>query len=187
MSEQPEITKLLIEWNDGNQAALDDLMPLVYDELQRIAQRHLRRESSDRTLQTTALVHEAYLRMLGQAEVAWQSRAQFFGLAATLMRRILVDHTRERCAEKRGGGQFHLSLSHADLFARSPEIGLLTLDEALQTLAAIKPQHCRIIELRYFGGLTIEETAEVLKISPATVKREWATARAWLHREIAGG
>nr|MBP6820477.1 RNA polymerase subunit sigma-70 [Acidobacteriota bacterium] len=126
----------------------------------------------------------AYLRMVGQAEVAWQNHAQFFGLAATLMRRILVDHTRERCAEKRGGGQFHLSLSHADLFARSPEIGLLTLDEALQTLATIKPQHCRIIELRYFGGLTIAETAEALGVSHATVERDWQFARAWLRREL---
>lgn len=179
-----EVTQLLLRWSEGDQVALEHLMPLVYDELRRLAGGFLRHDRLHQTLQPTALVHEAYLRMLGQAEVAWQSRAQFFGLAATLMRRILVDHTRERCAEKRGGGQFHLSLSHADLFARSPEIGLLTLDEALQTLAAIKPQHCRIIELRYFGGLTIAETAEVLGVSHATVERDWQFARAWLRREL---
>lgn len=179
-----EVTQLLLRWSEGDQVALEHLMPLVYDELRRLAGGFLRNELSHQTLQPTALVHEAYLRMLGQAEVAWQSRTQFFGLAATLMRRILVDHTRERWAEKRGGGQFHLSLSHADLFARSPEIGLLTLDEALQTLAAIKPRHCRIIELRYFGGLTIAEAAEVLDLSHATVERDWQFARAWLRREL---
>ncbi len=179
-----EVTQLLLRWSEGDQVALEHLMPLVYDELRRLASGFLRHDLLHQTLQPTALVHEAYLRMVGQAEVAWQSRAQFFGLAATLMRRILVDHTRERCAEKRGGGQFHLSLSHADLFARSPEIGLLTLDEAMQTLAAIKPQHSRIVELRYFGGLTIAETAEVLGVSHATVERDWQFARAWLRREL---
>lgn len=179
-----EVTQLLLRWSEGDQVALEHLMPLVYDELRRLAGGFLRHDLLHQTLQPTALVHEAYLRMLGQAEVAWQSRAQFFGLAATLMRRILVDHTRERCAEKRGGGQFHLSLSHADLFARAPEIGLLTLDEVLQTLAAIKPRHCRIVELRYFGGLTIAETAEVLGLSHATVERDWQFARAWLRREL---
>lgn len=179
-----EVTQLLLRWSEGDQVALEHLMPLVYDELRRLASGFLCHDPLHQTLQPTALVHEAYLRMLGQAEVTWQSRAQFFGLAATLMRRILVDHTRERCAEKRGGGQFHLSLSHADLFARSPEIGLLTLDEALQTLAAIKPRHCRIIELRYFGGLTIAEAAQVLDLSHATVERDWQFARAWLRREL---
>jgi RNA polymerase sigma factor (TIGR02999 family) len=179
-----EVTQLLVRWSEGDQVALEHLMPLVYDELRRQAGGYLRHDLLHQTQQPTAHVHEAYLRLLGQAEVAWQCRAQFFALAATLMRRILVDHTRERCAEKRGGGQFQLSLSQADLFAHSPEIGLLTLDEALQTLAAIKPQHSRIVELRYFGGLTIAETAEVLGVSHATVERDWQFARAWLRREL---
>ena len=179
-----EVTQLLLRWSEGDQVALDHLMPLVYDELRRLAGGFLRREVYHQTLQPTVLVHEAYLRMVGQEQVSWQNRAQFFGLASTLMRRILVDHTRERMAEKRGGGPCNLSLSQADLFAREPEIGLLALDDALQALAEIKPKHCRVVELRYFGGLTIAETAEVLGVSHATVEREWSFARAWLRREL---
>ena len=179
-----DITDLLKAWSGGDGAALDKLAERVYPELRLMPRRYLQNEGSDNTLQATAVVHEVYLRLVEVNKIEWRQRAQFFAMAAQMMRRILVDHTRERCAEKRGGGQFHLSLSHADLFARAPEIGLLTLDEALHTLAAIKPQHCRIVELRYFGGLTIAETAEVLGVSHATVERDWQFARAWLRREL---
>lgn len=179
-----EVTRLLLRWSEGDQVALAHLMPLVYDELRRLASGFLRREVYHQTFQPTMLVHEAYLRMLGQQQVTLQNRAQFLGLASTLMRRILVDHTRERMAEKRGGGQFQLSLNQADLFAHEPEVSLLALDDALQALAEIKPKHSRMVELRYFGGLTIEETAEVLGVSHATVERDWQFARAWLRREL---
>jgi len=179
-----EITQLLVSWSQGDQAAAEKLMPLVYQELRRLAKSYLRRERLNHTLQPTELVHEAYLRLVDQQRVSWQNRAQFFGMAATLMRHILVDHARERRAAKRQGKDYALSLSQADRFSRQPDVNLLALDDALKDLAAIKPQHSRIVELRFFGGLTIEETAAVLGISHATVEREWSFARAWLRREI---
>ena len=178
------ITQLLMRWGDGDQSALDQLMPLVYDELRRLAGSYLRRERHEHTVQPTALVHEAYLRLVDQRQASWQNRAQFFGLAAKLMRNILVDHARERRAAKRGGDDYKLSLAHAEGFSRQPDASLLALDDALNDLAEIKPQHSRIVELKFVGGLTIEETAEVLGLSHATVEREWSFARAWLRREL---
>ncbi len=179
-----EISQLLLHWRDGDQTAREKLLPLVYDELRRLARNYLRRERVNHTLQPTALVHEAYLRMVEQQHVSWHSRAQFFGLAATLMRNILVDHARHHSAEKRGGRAFALSLSEADRFGSAPDINLIALDEALQDLASSAPQHARLVELRYFGGLTIDETASVLGVSHATVERDWAFARAWLKKEL---
>jgi RNA polymerase sigma factor (TIGR02999 family) len=179
-----EITQLLVSWSKGDQAAADALMPLVYDELRRLANSYLRRERPNHTLQPTELVHEAYLRLIDQQSVSWQNRAQFFGLAATLMRHILVDHARRRRAAKRQGAAYTLSLSQADRLSRQPEVNLLALDDALKALAAAKPRHSQIVELRFFGGLTIEETAAALGVSQATVERAWNFARAWLRREI---
>ncbi len=179
-----EISQLLLHWSDGDQSARAKLLPLVYDELRRLARHYLRRERVNHTLQPTALVHEAYLRLIEQQHVSWQTRAQFFGLAATLMRNILVDHARQHLAEKRGGGALALSLSEADRFGNAPDVNLIALDEALQNLASSAPQPARIVELRYFGGLTIAETADVLGISHATVERDWAFARAWLKKEL---
>lgn len=164
--------------------AREKLLPLVYDELRRLARSYLRRERDNHTLQPTALVHEAYLRMVEQSEVSWQSRAQFFGLAATMMRNILVDHARQHNADKRGGGAYALSLSEADRFGSTPDVNLLALNEALEKLAISLPQHAQMVELRYFGGLTIEEAAKVLGVSHATVERDWAFARAWLKKEL---
>lgn len=178
------MTRLLQDWSKGDQAALANLMPLVYNELRHLASRYLRRERAGHTLQTTALVHEAYLRLIDQNQVTWQNRAHFFGVAAQMMRRILVDHAREQHAEKRGGGAPRLSLDEAIGLAGERGVNLIALDDALSALAAIDPQQSRIVELRFFGGLTVEETAEVLGVSPATVKREWSMAKAWLHREI---
>jgi RNA polymerase sigma factor (TIGR02999 family) len=181
-----EVTELLNKWSAGDAGALESLLPLVYAELRRIAGQYLRREPSEHTLQATALVHEAYLRLVRAQGFDWQNREQFFGISANLMRQILVDHARANCAIKRGGRDANLPLDESlNLSAESDEI-LLLLDEALDKLAALDPQSARIVELRYFAGLTIEETARILKTSPMTVKREWATARAWLHREIAG-
>jgi RNA polymerase sigma factor (TIGR02999 family) len=178
------ITGLLNRWNDGDQAALDELMPLVYDELRRVAIGYLRHERGNITLQPTALVHEVYLRIAGRQNVKWQGRSQFFGLAAAMMRNILVDHARQAKAAKRGGPQFTLSLSHADRIGSGPDVALVALDDALQKLAAIKPQHSKIVELRFFGGLSIEETAQVLGVSHATVERGWTFARAWLRSAL---
>jgi RNA polymerase sigma-70 factor (ECF subfamily) len=178
------ITRLLTRWSDGDQAALDELMPLVYDELRRVAIGYLRHERGNITLQPTALVHEAYLRLAGQQKIDWQSRAQFFGLAAAMMRNILVDHARQAKAAKRGGPQYTLSLSHADRIGSGPDLALVALDDALRELAAIKPQHSKSVELRFFGGLTIAETAEVLGVSHATVERGWTFARAWLRNAL---
>ena len=178
------ITKLLIKWGDGDQAAFDELLPQVYDHLRRLAHYYLRQERPDHTLEATALVHEAYLRLIGETEINWQNRAHFFGIAAVRMRHILVEHARNRQAAKRGGGEYRLSLSKANRLAEKRDVNLLALDDALQRLEGLDEQKSRIVELRYFGGLTIEETAEVLRISPATVKREWSMARAWLRSEI---
>ena len=184
--ESPEgVTQLLVDWSNGDQSALDKLMPVVYDELRRLASNYLRRERAGHTLQPTALVNEAYLKLVDQRQARWQNRAQFFGVAAQLMRRILVDHARVRQAQKRGGSdQQQLSLGHADHIAAKPNVDLLALHEAMNELAEIDPQQSRIVELRFFGGLTIEETAEVLEISHATVERDWTLARAWLRREL---
>jgi len=178
------ITQLLLKWSDGDRSAREKLMPLVYDELHRLAAKYLRRERANHTLQPTALVNEAYLRLVDQQTVKWQNRAQFFGLAAKLMRNILVDHARSHQADKRGGQQYSVSLSRADRVSKKPEVDLVALHETLKRLAAHDPQKSRIVELRFFGGLTIEETAEVLEISHATVERDWKMARAWLRREL---
>lgn len=181
-----EITRMLREWSDsGKREALDELMPLVYDELHQQAARYLRRESKDHTLQTTALIHEAYLKLIDQREVRWQNRAHFFGIAAQAMRRIMVDYARAKHREKRGGGDAKQPLEAAMSVAVDEKaIDLIALDEVLTRLAAIDSQQARVVELRYFSGLSLEETAEVLNISRATTAREWNVARAWLHREM---
>jgi len=178
------VTELLADWTDGDQEALDKLIPLVYDELHRLASRQLRRERPDHTLQTTALVHEAYLRLVGQRNANWQNRAQFFGVAAQLMRRILVDYARTHKASKRGGSYRRISLSEGTILSEDSSPDLTELDEVLDRLAGIDPQQSRVVELRIFGGLTVEETSEVMGISSRTVKREWSMARAWLHQQI---
>jgi len=200
------VTQLLAKWRGGNEAALGELTGLIYQELRALAQRHLRRERPNHTIQRTALVHEAFVRLVNQQGVDWQSRAHFFGLASNLMRRILVDHARARLASKRGGGAALVSLdeitnpsepddthSPAARFAEPQHVDgetdddVAAIDEALTRLAAIDERQAKIVEMRYFGGLTIEETAQVLGISDATVKREWTLARAWLRRELLRG
>jgi RNA polymerase sigma-70 factor, ECF subfamily len=179
------ITQLLIDWGKGDQAALEKLMPLVYSELRRLATNYLRRERAEHTLQPTALVNEAYLKLVDQRNAKWQNRAHFFGISAQLMRRILVDHARQRQAVKRGGvEQQRLSITSAQAVMKQPEIDLLALNEALEELTKMDPLHGRIVELKFFGGLSIEETAEVLGISHATVERDWKLARAWLRRQL---
>ncbi len=179
-----DITRLLQEWSDGDQTALTKLMPLVYDELRRLAHRYMAQERSDHTLQTTALVHEAYLRLVGQKDVQWQNRAHFFAVSAQLMRRILVDHARTQHAAKRGGGGLKLSLDEAANVPYEPAAELIALDEALTKLADIDRRKSRIVELRFFGGLTLDEVAEMLSVSSPTVMRQWRVARAWLYREM---
>lgn len=178
------MTQLLVDWGNGDNRALEKLTPLVYQELKRLAARYLRRERSDHTLQSTALVHEAWLRLIDQRQVHWQNRAQFFGVAAEMIRRILIDHARGRQAAKRGDGAIKLSLDEALFTPDRRDLDLVALDDALQDLARLDPQQSRLVELRYFAGLSIEESAEVLGVSPATVKREWAAAKAWLYREL---
>lgn len=177
------VTQLLLDWRAGDAAALDALIPFVYGELRRIARAHMRREQAGHTLQTTALINEAYLRLIDQ-KVSWQNRAHFFGVAARLMRQILVDHARAQYAAKRGGNQIQVSLSNAAGMIESEGAELIALDDALKSLAAIDSRKCQVIELRYFGGLTIRETAEVLGVSHTTVEDDWKVARAWLRREI---
>ena len=187
MTQTPEnVTQLLIGWSKGDKEALDKLLPLVYNELHRQAAAYLRRERAGHTLQTTALIHEAYVRLVDQKNVHWQNRAHFFGIAAQLMRRILVDHARTKKRVKRGGSDIRVSLSEVTIKASARDLDIVALDEALERLALIDEQQSRIVELRFFSGLTVEETAEVLGISPATVKRDWSMAKAWLHREISG-
>jgi RNA polymerase sigma factor (TIGR02999 family) len=181
-----DLTHLLIQWSKGDSAALDALVPLVYDELRRLAQLYLSREKPGHTLSSTALVHEAYLRLVKQKDVSWQNRAHFFGVAARMMRRILVDHARRRGYAKRGGGTLTLSLDETMAPAPERQMDLVALDDALETLAKLDERQSRMVELRFFGGLSIEETSEVLGVSAPTVKREWASARAWLYREISG-
>jgi RNA polymerase sigma factor (TIGR02999 family) len=179
------VTQLLVEWSHGDQDALERLTPLVYSELRRLARRHLSRERSDHTLQSTALVHEAYLRLVDQRNVQWQNRAHFFGVAAQLIRRILIDHARARQAGKRGAGACLLSLDEAlDAPSGGRPLDIVALDDALEQLAKIDPRQSRIVELRFFAGLTVQETAEVLNISTPTVNREWNAAKAWLFREL---
>jgi RNA polymerase sigma-70 factor, ECF subfamily len=179
------VTQLLIDWGKGDQAALEKLMPLVYSELRRLASNYLRRERGEHTLQPTALVNEAYLKLIDQRNAKWQNRAHFFGISAQLMRRILVDHARQHQAVKRGGsGQQRVSITTVEKFAKEPEVDLLALNEALDELARMDPQQERIVELKFFGGLQIDEIAEVLGIGHATVERDWKMARAWLRRQL---
>jgi RNA polymerase sigma factor (TIGR02999 family) len=178
-----EVTQLLVKVSQGDSAALDELLPLVYGELRRLADRYLRRERADHTLQATALVNEAYLRLVDQ-NVPWQNRAHFFGVAAEMMRRILVDHAREHKAQKRGSGGIKLSLDEAINMSDERATDLIALDEALSALAEFDPQKSRIVELRFFAGLSIEETAKVLGIGTATVIRQWRMAKAWLYHEV---
>lgn len=184
MCSQHQITVLLEQWGEGDPQALEKLTPLVYGELHRLASRYLRRERSDHTLQSTALVNEAYLKLVGQHSMRWQNRAHFFGIAAQLIRRILVDHARSRFAEKRGSSAPKLSLEEVPEAVAVRELDLVALDDALDDLAKIDPRQSRVVELRFFAGLSVEETAEVMQMSPATVKREWTAAKAWLFRQL---
>jgi RNA polymerase sigma factor (TIGR02999 family) len=179
-----ELTQLLGEWGAGDQSALDKLIPLVYDELRRMAHHYMARESPDHTLQTTALVNDAYLRLSDQKRTNWRNRAQFFGIAAQLMRRILVDHARSRAYAKRGGGTIKVPLDETNVVGPQRAAEILALDEALNALAMIDARKCQIVELRYFGGFTVEETATLLEVSDVTVMRDWSLAKAWLRREI---
>ena len=184
LSTTPEVTKLLMDWSSGNQAALDRLMPVVEAELRRLAHHYMSRERAGHTLQTTALVNEAYLRLVDQKQVSWQNRAHFFGIAARLMRQVLVDYARRRHYAKRGGGAPHVALDEAAIVSSARAADMIALDDALNDLAALAPQQGRIVELRFFGGLTVAETAEVMGLSEDKVKREWAMAKTWLYHEI---
>jgi len=191
MSDEPavppgEVTQWLLDWGRNDKQGLDQMLPVVYDELHRLAARYLSREATGHTLQPTALVHEAYLRLVDQRRVDWRNRAQFLGLAASMMRRILVNHARDRAARKRGGGAQQVSLSLLESPSGRPDIDLIALEEALGRLAALDERKSRVVELKFFGGLTAEEIAEVLQVSDATVEREWAFARAWLYDAIEG-
>jgi RNA polymerase sigma-70 factor (ECF subfamily) len=178
------ITQLLLAWSNGDKAALDTLLPLIYDELRHVAGGYLRRERAGHTLQPTALVNEAYLRLAGEKRVNWESRAHFFGAAARLMRHILIDHARGRNALKRGGGNFQATLTEALIASTPPQLDLLALDSALDKLAELNPQQYRVVELRYIVGFSLEETADILSLSVATVKRYWVTAQAFLLKQI---
>jgi RNA polymerase sigma factor (TIGR02999 family) len=183
----PDLTKLLVKWSNGDKSALDEMTPLLYDELRHIARRLLSAERSDHTLQPTALVHEAYMRLIDQRSVDWRNRAHFLGVAATMMRRILINHAKAHQAAKREGFAAAISLEDTLGVFTHPDVNLLDLDHSLDRLSELDPQQGKVVELRYFGGLSIEETAEVLDISPATVKREWGTARLWLIQQMEGG
>lgn len=185
-----EITRILHAWRDGSREALDRLMPLVYDELTLLASRQLAREWRHGRLQTTAVVNEAYVKLFDQREVDWQNRGHFFAIAAQVMRRILVDHARRELRDKRGGAVVHVSLDDAAFVSQDPPVDVvetLALDRALQKLEQFDPGQARIVELRFFGGLTVDETAAALGVSPSTVKREWAIAKSWLHRDLTAG
>jgi RNA polymerase sigma-70 factor (ECF subfamily) len=179
-----EVTQLLVAWGDGDQSALDQLMPLVYDELHKLAHRYMAQERPEHTLQTSALVNEAYVRLIDQRSVVWQNRAQFFGIAATSMRRILVSYARSRKRVKRGAGAFQISLDETAILSNERASEMVALDEALENLTAVDQRKSQVVELRFFGGLSIDETAEVLKVSPGTVMRDWTLAKAWLRREV---
>jgi RNA polymerase sigma factor (TIGR02999 family) len=179
-----DVTQLLQQWSNGHERALDRLIPQIHDELRKLAASYLRKERPDHTLQPTALVNEAFLKLVDQRAVKWQNRAHFFGIAAQAMRRILVDHARAHAASKRGGAVRKVPLEDAAMIGRAVDVDVVALDEALTRLAALDPQQSRIVELRFFGGLTMEETAEVMRISPATIGREWRVAKAWLSAEL---
>lgn len=190
MDTQPprNVTQLLLAWREGDPAALAELMPLVYGELRQLAAGHLNRERPNHTLQPTALVNEVYLQLIDQRQVNWQNRAHFFGATAEIMRRLLVDHARKHQAEKRGGGAIKVSLADVAVVLESePDVDVILLDQALDELASLDPPLARLVELRYFGGLSVEDTAEFLNLSPATVKRHWQTAKSWLHRRLTKG
>jgi len=184
MSSQDHVTQLLIDWSQGEAKALAELTPLVYDELRRLASRYMSHERPNHTLQTTALVHEAYLRLVDQNRVHWQNRAHFFGIAAQMMRRILVDHARSHRYAKRGGGAPVVSIDDVAVMSKERAAELVELDEALASLAAVDPRKARVVEMRFFAGLTEEEIAEVLHVAPNTVQRDWTMAKAWLRREM---
>jgi RNA polymerase sigma-70 factor, ECF subfamily len=179
-----ELTQLLIDWSNGSQDAVEKLFPLVYEELRRLAHRYMRRERPDHTLQTTAVVHEAYLRLIDQKQVQWQNRAHFFAIAAHMMRRILITHAQSHRYAKRGGGALKVSLDETAILSQARAGELIALDEALKSLAVIDVRRSQVVELRFFGGLSNAEIAEVLKISPNTVMRDWNVAKAWLYREM---
>lgn len=183
---QHEITQLLAEWSDGNQSALDELYPLVYEELHKLARRYMSRERKGHTLQTTALINEAYVRLVDQRNVHWANRSHFFAISAQIMRRILIDHARRHAYAKRGGGAQQVSLEEVAVVAREQSSEILRLDEALKILAKMDPRRCHVVELRYFGGLSNEEIAGVLKVSENTVTRDWNLARAWLYQQLTG-
>ena len=178
------VTQLLMAWSEGDPSALDQLTPLVYEELRRLARSKLRGERPGHTLQTTGLVNEAYLRLVDQRQVRWQNRAHFLAIAAQMMRRILVDHARRKQYQKRGGGAIQVTLSEAEAIGAERAPDLVALDEALAELAQMDPRRARVVELKFFGGLNIDETAEVLKVSPTTVERDWITAKAWLYQRL---
>ena len=182
--EPHEVTRLLLDWSEGDPEALNKLTPLVYNELRRLARRHMGREREWHTLQTTALVNEAYLKLVDQKEVRWQNRAQFFGLAAQVMRHILIDYARTQSRAKRGGGAEKVSLEEEAVLTPERALALVDLDEALRKLEKEYPRKGRVVELRFFGGLSVEETAEVLEVSAVTVMRDWGVAKAWLYREL---
>jgi RNA polymerase sigma factor (TIGR02999 family) len=186
-NEAADVTQLLLAWNNGDRGALDRLMPVIYHELRRLARRQMRGEDAGPSLQATALVNDVYIRLIDQKQVNWQNRAHFFGAAAQIIRRLLVDHARARHRLKRGGDALHIALNEEISVAASADVDVVALDNALIRLAQLDPQQERIIELRFFTGLSIKETAEAMNISPATVKRDWITARAWLYRELTSG
>ena len=183
---QKQITQMLVDWGNGDDSALEKLTPVVYDELHRLARRYMGRERPGHPLQTSALVNEAYIRLIDWKNVQWQNRAHFFGVAAQIMRRILVDFARSRDYVKRGGGMRNVSLDEASVIPTQRGTDLVALDEALNTLSTLDERQSRVVELRFFGGLSLEEIAEVLKVSVGTVRRDWSLARAWLHRELSG-
>ncbi len=181
-----QITQMLVDWSEGNQAALERMTPLVYGEPHRLAHHYMNRERAGHTLQTSALVNEAFMRLVDQRNVKWNNRAHFFAIAAQMMRRILVDYARSHLYAKRGAGAIHVSLDHAGLVSNEPSAEVTALDRALTKLESIDPQQARVVELKFFGGLTIKEIAEAMNISIDKVKREWSTAKAWLYREMTG-
>jgi RNA polymerase sigma factor (TIGR02999 family) len=187
MASHADITALLVDWGNGDRAALDRLLPLVERELHRLAHSYMRREDPDHTLQTTALINETYLRLVDQRKVEWQNRAHFFGIAAQIMRRILLNYARDQNRQKRGGKAIHVSLSEAMIMPAEKDRELIALNDALTRLEALDERKSKVVELRYFGGLSVEEAAEVLNVSPITVMRDWQFAKAWLAREMQNG
>ena len=187
MAPKTDITELLVDWNNGDKSAMDRLKPLVEKELHRLAHAYMRHENPDHTLQTTALINETYLRLIDQSRVQWQNRAHFFGIAAQIMRRILLNYARDRNRQKRGGKAVHVSLSEAFVIPAEKDREIIALNDALDMLEAIDERKAKVVELRFFGGLTVEEVAEVLKLSTVTVLRDWAFAKAWLSREMKDG